>query len=196
MPREPDPFYDVRDRFPWLTPTEIAKQCYELANELRRKGVKRTPEQRLEIALNVAAILIRVAERITGSPYDGSWTPEKSCVRGGGDVSKSFLEWLEREAKSARYRTLDRAAELVLGKDSQDWMRSRANNHESHLLKSLQDLDAIVAARTAAGEQKFDFERPRPVKRKWYEIMPGDPDCHIRSDGTIDEEKRRERYEN
>jgi hypothetical protein len=167
------------------------RQCYELSNELRRKGVTRTPEQRLEIALNVAAILTRVAERITGSPYDGAWTPEKSCVRSGTNVGKAFLEWLEGEAKGARHRALDRAAELVLGKDSEDWMRERAGNRDTQFLKHLHELDAIVAARVANGVHKFDFERPRLVKRKWYEIMPDDPDCHVRSDATIDEEKRR-----
>lgn len=204
MALEPDPFYDVRDRFPWLTPIEIAEQCYALARELRRKGVRRPPEQRLEIALNVAAILTRVAERITGSPYDGSWTPEKSCVRNSGLVCASFLDWLEAEAKGARRRALDRAAELVFGKESEGWIRACANESkharmwlvggESELVACLQELDNVIAKRLASGAQCFDFQRPRPVKRKWYEIMPGDPDCHIRADGTIDEEKRRERY--
>ena len=204
MARESDPFYDVRDRFPWLTPIEIAEQCYALARELRRKGVRRTAEQRLEIALNVAAILTRVAERITGSPYSGSWTPEKSCVRNVGLVRQSFLEWLEVEAKSARRRALDRAAALVLGQESGAWIRACANEStyarmwlvggEPELVTYLTELDIIVDARAAASEQPFDFQRPRPIKRKWYEIMPGDPDCHIRADGTIDKEKRRALY--
>ena len=111
-----DPFYDVRDRFPWMTPTEIAAMCQDLSRELRRKDVQRTAAERLGLALNVAAILDRVAERITGEHHGGTQTPERECVVNKEAVGKSFLGWVDKEIESARHRAVERATELVLGR--------------------------------------------------------------------------------
>jgi hypothetical protein len=86
-----DPFHDVRNRFPWLTPTEIAAMCHDLSRELRRKDVQRTAEERLQLTLNVAAILDRVGEPITGEHHGGTQTPERDCVVNKAPVGRSLL---------------------------------------------------------------------------------------------------------
>jgi hypothetical protein len=165
--RDLDTHYDVRDRFTSLRPTEIAEHCHELARDLRRKGVTRTSADRLALALDVAAILTRVAERITGEIHGGSLTPERTCVLNGTPVSEAYLDWIRSEINSARYRALDRAGELVFGKDSRGWLGGGLMGFEARdmrkVIQRLRDLDAIVAMRVAAGERKFGFLRSKPT---------------------------------
>ena len=99
-----------------LTPTDIAAMCQDLSRELRRKDVQRTAAERLGLALNVAAILDRVAERITGERHRGTQTPERECVVNKEAVGKSFLGWVDKEIESARHRAVERATELMLGR--------------------------------------------------------------------------------
>ena len=71
---------------------------------------------------------------------------------------------------SAKLRALERAADLVLGKEWNSWLPSYAVRSESkdvrRLIKRLYELDSIVAARAAEGEMKFAFLRPASATKK------------------------------
>lgn len=137
MRGEKDSHYDVRDRFGWLRPTEIAEHCQELARDLRRKGVVRTRQERLELTLDIAAILTRIAEQITGEIHGGSQTPERRCVLVGHRVSEAYLDFIRGEIHSARCRALEREAELVLGEGMRDWIHSAMWSEEARDIRNV-----------------------------------------------------------
>ena len=127
------------------------------------KGVVRSAQERLELSLDVAALLTRVAEQITGEVHGGSLTPERTCVLNGTLVSEAYLDWIRGEGRCTRYRALDRAAELVHGPKWKDWISSYEMTSEARdirkVIRRLRELDATVATRLAAHEEKLHFMR-------------------------------------
>ena len=120
MHRYESPYHAVPDDYVWACPNDLASYCNQFAHELLIR-VKRTPEERIKLATHCAALLKKVAETITGSPHDCR-SPEIYC-RGGGSPSKAVAGVIFQAKKSDRRIWIARAAQLVLGDGTGDWLK-------------------------------------------------------------------------
>ena len=171
MDRFESPYHPLPDNFVWAKPDDLAEHCREFACELSRKGVKRSVEDRQTLALNCAALLLRIAETITGSPLDGR-SLEIVC-NGGGAPSRAFRDVIFQAKKSERRIYIERAAQLVLSNDTGAWLREPRGSRGSRLQEAsesdagffivLRELDDIYYQRVqdqsdiAAGRLPADF---------------------------------------
>jgi len=121
MDRYESPYHALPQDYVWAKPDDLAEYCREFACELSRKGVQRSVEDRKKLATHCAALLMKIAETITGSPNDGN-SPERLC-RGGGPPSYAVKGVIFEAKKSDRRIWIARAAQLVLANDTGQWLK-------------------------------------------------------------------------
>jgi hypothetical protein len=100
--RKEDTIRWIPDEHFGLRPSEMAEFCPDLAYKLRFKGVIRSSAERLKLALDCAAILVRIAEKLTGG-YADAQGPERVATL-SGTVRQAFMEWVQDEAAATRQR--------------------------------------------------------------------------------------------
>lgn len=135
---------------------ELYRACQKRAAELMaRDGISRTAEQREELALDTAHLLLATAATLINTdiatPTSSIWDDARR------DPVTAFWPKHEAALRAARYRTLVGAVDAVLGGKREHWIRDAhvdgyraydlALSSEDGLLKVLEHLDHIQAGR-------------------------------------------------
>jgi hypothetical protein len=103
---------------------ELVDAARALASALRERKT-RTRDERAALADRTTALLNALAYRIEPKPYMPH-EPEFYIEKGSADIAAQFATWndseVERAVCAVRSRTLDRCAELVLGRNARNWI--------------------------------------------------------------------------
>lgn len=148
---------DSTNRFAHRSLAALYTACQTRAGTLMGRGTPRTPKQREDLAIDTAYLLLAIAARIqSGESVPG--TPEK-MMQGSQSASLvgAFGSYYRREAREARYRTLKRAENYVLGERADQWDRDAlvdgvrvselALDSDGGLRRVLETLEEILAQR-------------------------------------------------
>lgn len=114
------------DRFvnPYLDQSmrELWQACQNRASDLLNPGDRqRSREERQRLDIDTAQLLMTIAKELHPGEVLAT-IPEAEVTEASPRVADAFLRHHAREAYGLRYKTLNRAADFVLGAARHDWV--------------------------------------------------------------------------
>lgn len=101
---------------------DLWQACQSRASDLLNPGNRpRSREQQERLAVDTAQLLMAIANELHPAEVLAT-TPETEVTESNPRIADAFLRHHAREAFGLRYKTLNRAADFVLGAGRYDWI--------------------------------------------------------------------------